>query len=64
MFCNMIIGGAAEALVFPIGECKVPEGFDGPGQSPFPLFTPQTFLLVSVISVGGGVDNSAILTGL
>lgn len=35
MFCDMITGGAAEALVFPIGECKVPEGTDGPGQSSF-----------------------------
>jgi hypothetical protein len=33
MFCNMIIGGAVEALSFPIAECKVPDGIDGPGKS-------------------------------
>lgn len=32
MFCNMIIGGAVEALSFPIAECRVPDGLDGPGE--------------------------------
>lgn len=26
----MIVGGAAEAVVFPVPECVVPEGLDGP----------------------------------
>jgi hypothetical protein len=30
MFCNMIVGGAIEAIVFPISECVVPDGLDGP----------------------------------
>lgn len=29
----MIVGGAAEAVSFPVAECRVPEGIDGPGQS-------------------------------
>lgn len=32
LFCNMIVGGAAEALSFPLSECKVPDDLDGPGQ--------------------------------
>ncbi|ORX35802.1 ferritin-like domain-domain-containing protein [Kockovaella imperatae] len=30
LFCNMIVGGASEALVFPIPSCVVPDGLDGP----------------------------------
>jgi len=30
MFCNIIVGGAIEAIVFPISECVVPDGLDGP----------------------------------
>ena len=29
----MIVGGASDALVFPVPECKVPDGLDGPGMS-------------------------------
>ena len=29
----MIVGGATEAFSFPIVDCKVPDGIDGPGQS-------------------------------
>jgi hypothetical protein len=28
----MIVGGATEAISFPVHECKVPEGLDGPGE--------------------------------
>jgi hypothetical protein len=37
MFCSMITGGVTEGISLPIGECKVPDGLDGPGQSPFPV---------------------------
>ena len=26
----MIVGGATESIVFPIPECQVPDGLDGP----------------------------------
>ncbi|KAH8921273.1 hypothetical protein BT69DRAFT_1264685 [Atractiella rhizophila] len=29
-FCQMVFGGATEALVFPIDNCRVPKGFNGP----------------------------------
>ncbi|WVQ99587.1 hypothetical protein IAU59_006723 [Kwoniella sp. CBS 9459] len=29
LFCNMITGGATEAIVLPIAECTVPDGLDG-----------------------------------
>ncbi len=29
----MIVRGAAEAVVFPVSSCVVPEGLDGPGKS-------------------------------
>jgi len=41
MFCNIILGGAVEGLSFPIGECKVPEGIDGPGQ--YRTFCPRSY---------------------
>ena len=28
----MIVGGASEALVFPVPSCVVPNGLDGPGE--------------------------------
>ncbi|OCF38414.1 hypothetical protein I317_07810 [Kwoniella heveanensis CBS 569] len=29
LFCNMIIGGATEAISLPLAECTVPDGLDG-----------------------------------
>ncbi|WVQ80817.1 hypothetical protein IAT38_002924 [Cryptococcus sp. DSM 104549] len=29
LFCQMIVGGATEGIVFPVADCKVPDGLDG-----------------------------------
>ncbi|TYJ54115.1 hypothetical protein B9479_005211 [Cryptococcus floricola] len=29
LFCNMIVGGATEAINLAVGDCKVPDGLDG-----------------------------------
>ncbi|KIY63612.1 hypothetical protein CYLTODRAFT_402955 [Cylindrobasidium torrendii FP15055 ss-10] len=30
LFCNMMVGGAANSINLPMGECVVPEGINGP----------------------------------
>ncbi|ORY32790.1 hypothetical protein BCR39DRAFT_521573 [Naematelia encephala] len=53
----MIIGGATQAIIFPLSQCVVPDGIDGPVH----LFITNSSTPLSTNIVGQ--DTSSIIAG-